>query len=143
MEIHIIELPKAIKEYENNKQDEILQWMMFLDKPEDMEVVKIMQENEDIKEAKEELDKISQDDILRRMALKADLARRDYNQAMYDAEERGKRAGIEVGTKAGIETGAKKAKLEDARKMLEKGIELNLIIEITGLSREEIEVLKS
>ncbi len=41
-ELHIIELPKAIKEYENNKQDEILQWMMFLENPEDMEVTKIM-----------------------------------------------------------------------------------------------------
>ncbi len=63
--------------------------MMFLENPEDMEVTKIMKENEDIKEAKEELDKISQDDILRRMALKADLARRDYEQCMYEAREKG------------------------------------------------------
>ena len=40
--------------------------MMFLDNPEKKEVTKIMEENEEIKEAKEELEKISQDDILRR-----------------------------------------------------------------------------
>ena len=28
-ELHIIELPKAIEEYKNNKQDETLQWIMF------------------------------------------------------------------------------------------------------------------
>ena len=67
-QIVIIEVPKAIKEYEKNKNNEVLQWMKFLDNPEDMEVRKIMEENQDIKEAKEELDRISQDDILRRMA---------------------------------------------------------------------------
>ena len=40
-EISIIELPKAIKEYQENKQNEMLQWMMFLDNPENKEVVEI------------------------------------------------------------------------------------------------------
>lgn len=35
-QISIIELPKAIKEYKNNKKDGLLQWMMFLENPEDM-----------------------------------------------------------------------------------------------------------
>lgn len=126
-QISIIELPKAIKEYETNKEDEILQWMMFLENPEDMEVTKIMEENEDIKEAKEELDKISQDDILRRMALKADLARRDYEQCMYEAERNGRKEGKIEG------------KLEDAQKMIEKGIDIETILEITGLSKEELD----
>ncbi|MCI9413319.1 MAG: Rpn family recombination-promoting nuclease/putative transposase, partial [Clostridia bacterium] len=45
-EISIIELPKAIKEYQKNKQNEMLQWMMFLDNPENKEVAEIMEENE-------------------------------------------------------------------------------------------------
>ena len=65
-------ITKAIREYQKHSKDEILQWMMFLENPEAKEVVKIMEENEDIKEAKEELDKISQDDILRRKALKTE-----------------------------------------------------------------------
>lgn len=90
LELHILELPKAIREYKKNPQDEVLQWMMFLENPKDMEVTKIMKENENIKEAKEELDRISQDDILRRMALKAELQRRDTGQIKYDAEKKAK-----------------------------------------------------
>ena len=129
-ELNIIEMSKAIREYENNKQDEVLQWMMFLDNPENKEVAEIMEENEDIKEAKEELDKISQDDLLRRMALKADLAKRDQEQCMYEAE----RDGREQGRKEG----EKKAKLEDAKKMLEEEITLEQVMRITGLTKEEI-----
>ena len=52
LEIHIIEVPKAIKEYAKSPQDTVLQWMMFLDNPNKEEVTKIMEKNEDIKEAK-------------------------------------------------------------------------------------------
>ena len=48
-----------------------------------------MEENKDIKEAKEELDEISKDEVLRRMALKAELERRDIGQIRYDAEQKG------------------------------------------------------
>ncbi len=51
-ELHIIELSKAIQEYQNNKENEMLQWMMFLDNPDNEEIVAIMEENKDIKEAK-------------------------------------------------------------------------------------------
>ena len=54
LEIHIIEVPKAIKEYAKSPQDTVLQWMMFLDNPNKEEVTKIMEKNEDIKEAKED-----------------------------------------------------------------------------------------
>ena len=93
LQIDIIELPKAIKEYENNKQDEVLQWMMFLENPENKEVAKIMENNENIREAKDELEKISQDDILRRMALKAELERMDQEQLLYEAKRDGKLEG--------------------------------------------------
>ena len=145
-ELDIIELPKALKEYENNKSNTLLQWMMFLDNPETEEVSKIMENNEDIKNAKQELDKISQDDILRRMALKAELERMDQKQLNYEARRDGRLEGIEEGIKKGKKEGLKegekagilKAKKEDAKKMLEKGIELSVIMEITGLSEEEI-----
>ena len=124
-QIVIIEIPKAIREYQKHSKDEILQWMMFLENPEAKEVVKIMEENEDIKEAKEELDKISQDDILRRKALRAELERMDYEQCMYEARRDGREEGIK----------------ETAKKMKEKGIPVEEIIEITSLSKEEIDKL--
>ena len=57
-ELVIIELPKALKAYKKNKNNELLQWLMFLDNAKSEEVTQIMEENEDIKEAKEELEKI-------------------------------------------------------------------------------------
>lgn len=87
-EFHIIEMPKAIQEYENNKQNGMLQWMIFLDNPEKKEVFEIMKENKDIKAAKEELDKINQDEILWKEALDIEITRMDHIQYMEDAENR-------------------------------------------------------
>ena len=146
----IIELSKAIKEYKENKEDGMLQWMMFLDNPEDVEVKKIMESNEEIKEAKNELDRISQDETLRRMLLKEKLARMDMKQMKKEAIEEGfeegmregKREGIKEGIKEGkIEgqkEGEKKEKIETAKRMLEKSMPIETIIEITQLTEKEI-----
>lgn len=45
------------------------------------------------------------------------------------------------GRQEGIEEGRKAAKKEDAKKMLARKIDIDLIIEITGLTKEEIENL--
>ena len=126
LQIDIIELPKAIKEYEKDRKNEMLQWMVFLENPENEEVGKIMEKNDGIKEAKEELDKISQDNILRRMALKAELARMDQEQLMYEARRDGKAEGI----------------LEIAKKMLKEKMQIDIIIKFTGLTEEEIMQIK-
>ena len=96
-----------------------------------------MEENENIKEAKKELDRISQDDVLRRMAFKAELERMDNEQMMYEAKRDGKKEGI----KEGIVKGVKEGKLQIAKNMLRKGMSISDIIEITGLKKEDIEKL--
>ena len=100
-EIIIIELPKALKGYKNNPNNKVLQWMMFLDNPNDVEVVKIMKENKKIKEAKQELDKISLDEAFRRKLLNEEIYRMDLEQIKDDAHE----DGLAKGEKIGIETG--------------------------------------
>jgi len=45
---------------------------------------------------------------------------------------------LEQGREQGIEQGIEQAKLEDARRMLEKGLSLDDVLEITGLSRERL-----
>ena len=82
-----------------------------------------MEENEDIKEAGEELDRISQDERIRREALNSEIARMDNEQRMYEAKRDGKAEGIK----------------ETAKKMLEKKIPIETIEEITGLTKDEIE----
>ena len=91
-EIIIIELPKVVKAYHKTPNDEVLQWMLFLDNPEKEEVSRIMEENKDIKEAKEELDRISQDDLLRRRVLNRTLEIADKLQMKKELEEAKKEA---------------------------------------------------
>ena len=129
LELHIIELPKAIKEYKNNPKDEVLQWMMFLENPEDTEVTKIMEENKDIKEAKEELNKISMDEALRRQALNIEMARMDREQYIADAKEEG------------LTQGKKSKSIEIAKALLKEKIDILIISKTTGLTIEEIEKL--
>lgn len=147
-QVVIIELSKATEEYKNNKEDGMLQWMMFLDNPEDVEVKKIMENNKEIKEAKNELDKISQDEIMRRILLKEKLMRMDMKQMEKEAVEEGMKKGMEKGMEKGIEKGKiegeKKEKIETAKRMLEKNIPIETIIEVTQLTEKEInEIIKN
>ena len=56
--------------------------------------------------------------------------------------KQGRREGKQEGLEEGEQRGEKKAKLEYARRMLEKGYPVEDICEITGLSREEIQTLR-
>ena len=143
-QVVIIELSKATEEYKNNKEDGMLQWMMFLDNPEDVEVKKIMENNKEIKEAKNELDKISQDEIMRRILLKEKLMRMDMKQMEKEAVEEGMKKGMEKGIEKGKIEGEKKEKIETAKRMLEKNIPIETIIEVTQLTeKENNEIIKN
>ena len=52
--------------------------------------------------------------------------------------EEGKEVGQKEGRAEGEAIGARKTRLQNAKKMLEKGLDINLIKEITGLSEKEI-----
>ena len=106
-EMHIISLPEAIKEYDKNKDDKVLQWMMFLNDPGSVEVAEIMKKNKAIKEANKKLYEISQDEALRRQALNEEIARMDEEQRMYDATQKGIKQGKVAGIKQGREEGLK------------------------------------
>ena len=49
-----------------------------------------------------------------------------------------KEKGIEEGMEKGMEKGIEEGKLEDARRMLDKGFSLDVVVDVTGLSREVI-----
>jgi predicted transposase/invertase (TIGR01784 family) len=48
---------------------------------------------------------------------------------------------VEQGVETGIKEGKKIEKIEIAKKLIKKGIDLNIIAESTGLPREEIDEL--
>ena len=49
-----------------------------------------------------------------------------------------KEKGIEEGMEKGMEKGIEEGKLEDARRMLDKGFSLDDVVDVTGLSRDVI-----
>ena len=135
LEIVIIELPKAKRIYEKNKKDRIGQWMMFLDNPNNKEVSKIMSSNKEIEKAFEELEQVSGNEELRRLAELRIKGIRDKKAQIDYAKQEGIKEGIEKGMKQERE----KRDTEIVKKMLKKKISMEDIIEITVLSKEEIE----
>ena len=125
-EIIIIEIPKVVKAYQKTPNDEVLQWMLFLDNPEKEEVARIMEENKDIKEAKEELERISQDDILRRKALNRTLEIADKLQLKKEAKE-------------AREEGIKDTKEQIVKKLINMNLSVQQIAKAVQLSENEVE----
>ena len=126
LEIHIIELPKIRKLTQQESKEELVKWLNFIEEPESEKVVQYMKENEGIKEAKEKLKVMSEDERIQRLAELREKAIMDEK-----AIER-------FGRKAGREEGKQEEKEEIVKKMKEKGFDVAVIEEITGLSRKEI-----
>ena len=71
-----------------------------------------------------------------------------YNQIEYAREtgreeghKVGKEEGLKVGREAGRAEGAKQKSFDIAKRMLEKGIDIETISELTGLTEKEISEL--
>ena len=119
LEIHIIELSKTKREYETNKENRKVQWMMFLDNPNTEEVGKIMEENKEIKEAVVEVHKMSKDEKIRKLAELREKAIMDekeiYSTGYHKGEKIGYSQGKLEGEKTGYSKGQKKEKIEIAK----------------------------
>ena len=89
--------------------------------------------NKYVKKAEKELEYLSGDEETRRLAELREKAIRDELAAIAQARDEGKSEGISLGI---IQD-----KIEIAKKMFEKQIDIALIMEITGLTKEEIEKL--
>ena len=122
IEMHYLQLPKFKQKCKriSNKLEEWLTFISF----ENMEELKMI-ENEKVKKAEEELEYLSGDEAERRIAYLRETAEIDRKFAMTAARDQGRAEG----------------KIYVAKKMLEKNMDISLIIEVTGLTKEEIEKL--
>jgi hypothetical protein len=59
-------------------------------------------------------------------------------QGIKQGLEQGKKEGIKQGLEEGKKQGELKAKIETAKKLLKKGIDIKIIVEATGLSKKEL-----
>ena len=125
LELRIIEIPKAEKILNKDRYNKIAQWLMFLDNPNTERVEEIMKENEEVKKANSVLYEMSEDEMLQRLAELREKWDLDERSALGHAEEEGIRKG----------------KKEIAKKMKAKGNATEEIIELTELTKEEIEKL--
>lgn len=153
IEIHVIELKKFRKEnIINPKKKEF--WLWFIDYTK-KEMVDVSYSLEEIRKAKAEYEKmIEGNEAIQHLLLREELAEWDRNSMRAEARreglaegkreglEEGKREGLEKGMEEGRKEGEREAKLETARKLLDKGIDIEIIADVTGLSVEELEELK-
>ena len=124
-----------------------------------------MKENNEMKEAKEKLKVMSEDERMQILAELREKAIRDekaikrfairegleegkkqgieqgMKQGIKQGIEQGMKQGIKQGMKDGINKGKKQEKKDIAKKMKEKGVNIKLIQEITELTEEEIKLL--
>ncbi len=146
-EAHIIELTKIEK---NNKK--LNEWIEFLNlkSKEEMEMLRDNTTNTDVKEAIDIVKLMTLDEKSRYEYINRMMEIMDYNtlkyEAMQDGIEEGRREGIEEGRRKGIEegkeVGKKEEKREVAKKLLNAGVDIEIIKSTTGLKEEEIQKLK-
>ena len=130
LQLHYIQLPKFRKKCKR-VSSKLEEWLTFIIN-ENLEEIK-MSNNKYIKKAEEELEYLTGDEETRRLAYLREKAIRDERAAMTKARREGHAEGLIAGEK--------KKQKDIARKMLAKNIDINLIIELTGLSKKDIENL--
>lgn len=118
LEIHIIQLDK-LKENIKNINDNLLDWLMFLENPKSERVIKKMDENKALKEAKKKLDKLSEDGKMQQLAWWREKAVYEENTRKREEEEMRKlKIQIDEGKKQ-LDEGQKK--LDEGQRKLDEG----------------------
>ena len=123
LEIHYIQLTK-FKEKCKRISNKLEQWLTFI-KNENVEEIRMI-DNKLVQKAEDEFEYLTGDAETRRLAELREKAIRD------------EAAGLKSATRKGIEQGKK----EVAKKMLAKNISIDIIMEVTELTKEDIENLK-
>jgi len=149
LEIHFIELPKLLVKWRERLvspwEDVLVRWLFLLEGSEDEEIFKTLEEiavqDPVLNQAMEEWEKSSNDPKIREEYFDRRKAVLDEMAAVREAELRLREA-IRQSKKEGREEGREKEKQEVTKKLLNKGMDLKSISEITGMSEEAIENLR-
>lgn len=133
-EIHFIEIPK-LKRFERAEEvvDLLEGWVEFLRDPESEVIRKLEMSNKEIREAKDELYRLSRNSKERELYYMREKSLKDEISALANAEEKG--------MQKGLEQGMKEKAIEIAKSLLDI-LDVETIALKTGLPIEEIENLK-
>ena len=135
IEMHFIEVPKL--PVDSDETDMLVAWVEFLKDPESEKVRHLELNVKEVREAKDELIKMSNNEEQREMYDMRTQIFRDRISAFNTAKEEGKEEGREEGRQEGIKQGVYKV----ATSLKQAGVQLEIIQSTTGLSMEEIAAL--
>ena len=150
---YYIELEKFRKQ-NPDMQDERNQWLAFIDMERGDLLEMAKKENKEIKDAVKDYEVLTGDEEIKRLTevrLMSELEEQSAlatarakgtEEGLKQGKEEGLKQGKEEGLKLGKEEGLKQGKEEIAKKLLEMNLPLKQIIEVTGLSKEEIEKIE-
>ena len=141
MELHVLELKKLPPEDQN--EDGVIRWMRFLGGKSRKEFEDMAEKDEYIKEAYEDLKKLSLDEQKRLEYEVRQKAIRDHNSQMKSAERRGEKRGIELGEKRDGWREARRARNRDWREARRTRIEIGTQSTLKRLVRANAESGKS
>ena len=139
-EIHFIEIPKL--EEGSDEKDMLVAWIEFLKDPESEKVRSLEMSIDEIRQAKDELIRMSNDDTQRELYEMRAKTLKDKISALNEAERKGMQKGMQKGIKEGMQKGEKKKALEIAKSMIDMGLDKETISKTTGLDLYEIEKVK-
>lgn len=123
-EIHFIEVPK-LKDNSDEK-DMLVAWTEFLKDPESEKVRTLEMNIEEIRKARQELVRISNDDRQRELYNMRRKAMLDESDALYNAEKKG----------------VEKGRIEIVKNLLLNNIDIEIIKNVSGFTIDEINRIK-
>ena len=135
MEIHFIEIPKL--DDESDEKDLLVAWTQFLKNPESEKVRSLEMSIEEIREAKDELHRLSADQRQRELYEMRAKKLRDEGSALNKAKREGLQQGIQQGLQQGLQQG-----IQQVAVSLLDILDDEMIAKKTGLTLNEVKVLR-
>lgn len=152
---HVI-LPNAKEKYYNEgNKEELVKELVIMMTEKNEELEKLIKDNMELRKVGEKIVEISNDERLQgwydeeehqrrvRNSLVASAIKEGWNEGHAEGKADGLKEGKEEGLKEGIEKGALNKQKEIAINMLNKNMDVKTISDVTCLSENEIEKLKS
>lgn len=147
---------KEIWYSKDEKEIEESKYLIMLDLGEE-ELVKLSSKNKEIERYMEEIKRVNEDpefyeymsaeedarkiENSRLREFKENIVKEVMEEGIKEGREKGIKEGIEEGIKEGRKEGVQSEKIKIAKEMLKKGMNQKIIIDITGLSKKEVEGL--
>ena len=129
---HPDRLKNLLNTLQSLNEDELIQQQQYLPTTEELEISGFT-----------DAELWAYDKFLDSVSVERTLIDDSYQKGKEEGMEKGRAEGKEEGRAEGIEEGMNQRSLEIARKMLAKGMDEASIMDMTGLTAEEIKLLKA